>query len=201
MQPVIRTTTAAVTALLALAAAPNLTASESDTIARGQYLVTLLGCGRCHTEGYLTGDKATGPYLGGSRVGIAYTAYSMDDTHPGVVFAGNLTPDDATGLGTWSEEEIVQAMTVGVAKSGHERLTVMPWTNYGALKEKDVRAIARYLKSLSPVRWPIPEAIPEGDPIDEPYVRFGVYKFYPHGPVEAINLPVPTNEPSPEGVQ
>jgi mono/diheme cytochrome c family protein len=197
MKPVIRTTIAVMTALFALAPAPAVMASDADIIARGQYLVTLLGCGRCHTEGYLTGNQPTGPHLGGSRVGIAYTAYSMDDTHPGVVFAGNLTPDDETGLGSWSEEEIVQAMTVGVAKSGHERLTVMPWTNYGALKEKDVRAIARYLKSLSPVRWPVPEDIPEGEKIDEPYVRFGVYKFHPHGGVEATNLPVPTNEPAP----
>ena len=190
-------TIAVMTALSALAAAPGVAASDCETVARGQYLVTLLGCGRCHTEGYLTGNQPTGPHLGGSRVGIAYTAYSMDDTRPGVVFAGNLTPDDETGLGSWSEDEIVQAMTVGVAKSGHERLTVMPWTNYEALKKKDVRAIARYLKSLSPVRWPVPEAIPEGEKIDQPYVRFGAYKFYPHGGVETTDLPVPTNEPSP----
>ncbi|NIP15765.1 MAG: cytochrome C, partial [Pseudomonadales bacterium] len=129
----IRTTTALMTAVLALAGAPAVTASDAETVAKGQYLVNLLGCGRCHTEGYLTANEPTGPHLGGSRVGIAYTAYSMDDTHPGVVFAGNLTPDVETGLGDWSEDEIVQAMTVGVAKSGHERLTVMPWTNYGAL--------------------------------------------------------------------
>ena len=193
----IRLTVAVMTALLALAAAPAVPASDSETVAKGQYLVTLLGCGRCHTEGYLTGNQPTGPHLGGSRIGIAYTAYSMDDTQPGVVFAGNLTPDEETGLGSWSEDEIVQAMTVGVAKSGHERLTVMPWTNYEALKKKDVRAIARYLKSLSPVRWPVPEAIPEGEKIDQPYVRFGVYKFYPHGGVETTHLPAPTNEPSP----
>ena len=56
------------------ATAPTL-ADESE-LARGQYLVDLLGCGRCHTEGYLVGNEAHGPYLAGSQVGIAYTAYS-----------------------------------------------------------------------------------------------------------------------------
>jgi len=173
------------------ATATPLQARQSDDIARGQYLVNLLACGRCHTEGLLTGNSATGPFLAGSRVGIAYTAYSEDDTHPGVVFPSNLTPDNDTGLGTWSEKEIIRAMTAGVAKGGHERLTVMPWSNYGALKKADLKAIARFLKSLSPVARAIPDPIPEGAEIDQPYVRFGVYQFYPHGGVDRTALPFP----------
>jgi hypothetical protein len=109
-----------------------------------------------------------------------------------VVFPSNLTPDDKTGLGTWSEEEIIRAMTTGVAKGGHERLIVMPWANYSVLDNGDLKAIASYLKSLTPIRRAIPEAIPEAGKIDQPYVRFGMYQFYPDGAVERTDLPLPT---------
>ena len=168
--------------LLLGATAPTL-ADESE-LARGQYLVDLLGCGRCHTEGYLVGNEAHGPYLAGSQVGIAYTAYSEDDTNPGIVFPSNLTSDDYTGLGTWSEQEVVMAMTTGIAKGGHERLIVMPWPNYNALTDSDLASVAKFLKALPAVSNPIPAAIPEGGEIDQPYIRFGVYQFYPHRPAE-----------------
>lgn len=166
--------------LLALAAPAN----ADDSIARGQYLVNLLGCGRCHTEGYLTGNEATGAFLAGSQLGIAYTAYSEDDSNPGIVFPSNLTGDDETGLGTWSEEEVLRAITTGIVKGGHERLIVMPWPNYTALTQTDLTDIARFLKALPAVPNPIPEAIPEGAPITQPYIRFGVYEFHPHKPVD-----------------
>lgn len=172
-------------------------AANKDDIARGQYLVNILGCGRCHTEGLLTGNAAAGPFLAGSRVGVAYTAYSEDDTNPGVVFPSNLTPDPETGLGKWSEKEIIRAMTAGVARNGHERLTVMPWPNYGALTKRDVKAIARFLKSLAPIERAIPEPIPEGGEITQPYVRFGLYQFHPHGAVDRKALPLPDEGPPP----
>lgn len=164
-----------------LAGVPGPTHGADDSLARGQYLVDLLGCGRCHTQGYLTGNEATGPYLAGSTLGIAYTAYSEHDDQPGIVFAGNLTSDPETGLGDWSEAEIIRAMTSGIAKGGHERLIVMPWPNYTALTADDLAAIAKFLKALPPVARRIPDPIPEGADIQHPYVRFGVYQFHPHG--------------------
>ena len=93
-----------ITLIGSAAYADKKTDKESDAIMRGGYLVELLGCGRCHTEGLLTGDAALGPHLAGSRVGIAYTAYNEQLDLPGVVFPGNLTPDPATGLGSWSRD-------------------------------------------------------------------------------------------------
>ena len=166
---------------MALSAMASPARAEDTDLARGQYLVNLLGCGRWHTEGYLTGDEATGAFLAGSQLGIAYTAYSEDESNPGIVFPSNLTGDDETGLGKWSEEEVAQAITTGIVKGpGHERLIVMPWPNYNALTRSDLQAIARFLKALPAVANPIPEAIPEGAPIDRPYVRFGAYEFHPH---------------------
>lgn len=161
--------------------------ADDPDLARGQYLVNLLGCGRCHTAGYLTGSEATGAFLAGSQLGIAYTAYSEDERNPGIVFPSNLTGDDETGLGKWTEQEVVQAMTRGIVRGpGHERLIVMPWPNYNALTRSDVTAIARFLKALPAVTNSIPEAIPEGAPIDRPYVRFGVYEFHPHRPADPV---------------
>ncbi|MEQ8483095.1 MAG: c-type cytochrome [Pseudomonadales bacterium] len=163
------------TALLAL---PGQAASRDRVVERGEYLVNLLGCGRCHTEGYLTADEAAGPMLAGSRVGIAYTG---DDgtAHPGLVFAPNLTPDDETGLGRWRERDIVRALITGVGTDGHQRLPVMPWPNYGALSDKDLTAIARYLKSLPPVRYQVPARTLPADEVAFPYVRFGIFVFTP----------------------
>ena len=143
-------------AMVLFATASPARADDSD-LARGQYLVNLLGCGRCHTEGYLTGSEATGAFLAGSQLGIAYTAYSEDERNPGIVFPSNLTGDDATGLGKWSEEELIRAMTTGIVRGpGHERLIVMPWPNYNKLTDEDLSAIFAYLKSLKPVHNVVP---------------------------------------------
>lgn len=164
---------------------PVLTLFSSITLAersaeRGAYMVELLGCARCHTEGLLTGDAAEGPHLAGSRIGIAYTAYNEQQDLPGVVFPSNLTSDPETGLGKWSRAEIIAALARGISKGGHERLTVMPWINYGAVKTRDLEAMADYLMTLPPVKRPIPDPVPAGVPSREDYVRFGTYRFTPH---------------------
>jgi cytochrome c553 len=163
-------------------------AAAADGPDRGMYLVNLLACGRCHTEGFLTGSREAGPPLAGSTVGIAYTP-DREGVQPGLAFASNLTPDPETGLGNWTEAEIMRAMTSGVGKYGHRRLPVMPWANYTALTQSDLRAIARYLRKLPPVSRRIPASTSEGEPSRQPYVRFGVYTFDPQGRVRARDLP------------
>ncbi len=160
-------------------------AAEID---RGEYMVRLLACGRCHTEGYLTGNTARGPALAGSTVGIAYTP-DRAGIAPGLAFASNLTSDSKTGLGSWTEDEIIRAMTSGVGKQGHRRLPVMPWANYTALTQDDLRAIARYVKRLPPVSRQIPKSTAEGEPSNRPYVRYGLYTFDPEGRVRTRELP------------
>ncbi len=148
---------------------------QASVIQRGEYLVQLLGCGRCHTEGALTGEP-TGPWLAGSNVGIAWT-WSPPGEPPGVVFAPNLTPDDETGLGTWSERDIVRLLSTGIDHAGGAVSPVMPWAGYALLHDEDAAAIAAYLKSLPPVRHPVPDAVPRGQPSPWPYVRFSIHTF------------------------
>jgi hypothetical protein len=83
-------------------------------------------------------------FLGGSDVGFGI---------PGLgVFVGpNLTPDKETGLGKWTAQEIVTAITTGKRPDGRILAPSMPWRNLAALTGPDALAIAAYLKSLPPV--------------------------------------------------
>jgi len=116
---------------------------------RGKYLVTLGGCNDCHTPGYFLGHPDFDRRLGGSEVGFSI---------PGLgVFVGrNLTPDKQTGLGSWTDEEIVTAITTGKRPDGRELAPIMPWRAFSALTKEDAEAIAVYLKSLPPVHNEIP---------------------------------------------
>jgi len=142
---------------------------------RGQYLVELLGCGSCHTDGALIGEPVTERALAGSRIGIAWTN-PMEFDNPGVVFAPNLTPDVETGLGRWSEAQIIEAIRAGAGRHGSQRILVMPWQGYARLRYDDAFAIARYLKNLEPVAHQVPAAVPAGRRSNERFVHFGVYR-------------------------
>jgi cytochrome c553 len=163
--------------------------ASRGTIERGEYLVNLLACGRCHTEGYLTGQTATAPLLAGSLIGIAWHSPADAEDLPGLVFASNLTPDPDTGIGNWSRADLVRAMRTGVSKDGHQHLPVMPWANYATLTDRDLDAIAAYLQRLPPVRRAIPARTEPGTPARHSYVRFGVYLFEPSGAMRERAVP------------
>ena len=151
-----------------------LTASPAigdDAVQRGEYLVNLLSCAACHTEGMITGNPNAELYLAGSSVGIGYS----NDEFPGVVFPPNITPDPATGIGGWSREDLVRNIQYGVDRHGRQQLPIMPWPGYAHMTEADASAIADYLLSLPPVKHQVPDSVPAGTATDLPYVRFGVY--------------------------
>ena len=142
---------------------------------RGRYLVELLGCGSCHTDGALIGAPRQDRLLSGSTVGIAYTnPLEYDD--PGVVFAPNLTPDNETGLGLWSEAQIIGAVREGQGRHGRRRILVMPWQAYTSIRYDDAYAIAKYLQNLTPVSHQVPAEVAPGRPTANSYVHFGVYQ-------------------------
>ena len=151
------------------------TAYTPEQIARGKYLVGLLGCAVCHTDGALVGKPNMSMRLAGSRIGIAYTN-PMVDKHPGVVYPPNLTPDPETGLGLWQDEQIVRMIRLGIGRHGSRNLPVMPWPNYQKVKDSDAYAIAAYLRSLAPVKHRVPRNVSPGIETASPYVHFGVYK-------------------------
>jgi mono/diheme cytochrome c family protein len=136
----------AVATIASVALPPRIAhAADPAQIARGKYLVGLMSCTDCHTPGHFFGKEDSGRFLGGSEVGFAI---------PGLgVFVGpNLTPDKETGLGNWTEAQIVTALTKGQTPEGRMLAPAMPWRNYADMSKSDAEAIAVYLKSLPPVK-------------------------------------------------
>lgn len=156
----------------AAAANPNFTAEQ---IERGQYLVGLLGCGSCHTNGALVGAANMQQLLAGSDTGIAWSN-PLVDRNPGIVYPANLTPDIETGIGSWSVQEVVAMIQTGVSKHSGQTLPVMPWPSYANIHADDALAIAAYLKSLPPVRHQVPANVQRGQRATAPFVHFGVYQ-------------------------
>jgi mono/diheme cytochrome c family protein len=134
-----------IAALLLFASALAATPVRAETpVERGLYLVTIAGCNDCHTPGALLGDPDKTRLLAGSDVGFG-------DPASGVWIGGNLTPDKATGLGGWTSEQIVTALTTGKKPDGSELSPIMPWPAFSHLSADDARAIVAYLQSLPPI--------------------------------------------------
>lgn len=163
-----------VPALLLIAAASAVTAiaatgtraalAKADRVDRGRYLTELGGCNDCHTPGMFYGDPDFERRMSGSEVGWIGPW--------GVTFARNLTPDAETGLGKWSEQDIVNAIRTGMRPDGSVIQPPMPWPNYANLTDEDAFAIAAYLKSLKPVRHPVPSRVAPGIAYDGPALVF-----------------------------
>ncbi|MEE4109689.1 MAG: cytochrome c [Halieaceae bacterium] len=151
------------------------TEDDDEAAQRGRYLVNLLGCASCHTDGALIGQPDAQKTLAGSSIGIAYTN-PMVNEFPGAVYPPNLTPDTETGLGRWSVAEITAMIRTGRNRHGSQTMTIMPWTSYAQLSDADATAIASYLKSLTPVRHEVPRRVMPGNPARTPLVHVGLYR-------------------------
>ncbi|MCU1277166.1 MAG: putative diheme cytochrome c-553, partial [bacterium] len=120
------------------------------TAARGEELVKhLLLCGSCHTTPDANGNPSTNgaDFLAGGK---KFTVNLGGDGGTVDVFAPNLTPDDATGLGSWTNGQIADAVTVGVDDQGLPLWPTMPYPRFASLTPDDAASIALYLKSLPP---------------------------------------------------
>ncbi|MBM4260733.1 MAG: cytochrome C [Deltaproteobacteria bacterium] len=131
----------AVGALLLPAIATAQAQAPKEQIARGQYIFAISGGCACHTE-------PKGVHNVGAR------AFPIP---LGTVYSTNITPDKETGLGDWTDQQFMDAMTKGLRKDGSRLLPVMPYTLYSGMAQEDLRALLSYLRSLKPVRKPTPE--------------------------------------------
>ncbi|HYM73436.1 MAG TPA: c-type cytochrome, partial [Stellaceae bacterium] len=121
------------------------TATHGETrLERGAYLVTTLGaCGNCHTTRNADNRPVEGMELAGGR---------EFDIEIGHIVGPNVTPDKETGIGNWTEGQIVTALRNGKRPDGTIIGPPMPIEMYRNLSDRDAEAIAVYLKSLKPVR-------------------------------------------------
>jgi len=120
-------------------------AADPTAIARGKYLVTVASCHDCHTPGYFLGKPDMARYLGGSDVGFELPGL-------GVFHGPNLTPDKATGLGAWTDAQVVAAIQTGARPDGRLLAPIMPYHAFAALTKQDVAAIVAFLRSIPAVR-------------------------------------------------
>ena len=81
----------------------------------------------------------------------------------GVSFTANLTPDEDTGIGAWSEDIFIATLRTG-KHWGQSRqiLPPMPWFNYGKMSDDDLKAVYAYLRSIPPVKNRVPTPLPPG---------------------------------------
>ena len=141
------------------------TTASADPVARGRYLTTIMSCNDCHTPGYFYGAPDTTRRLSGSDLGWVGPW--------GVVHARNLTPDSATGIGSWTSEQIVKALRTGNTPDGSQLAPIMPWMNYAStLDENDAMAIAAYLKSLPPIKHKNLDRIPPDGKMTGALIKF-----------------------------
>jgi mono/diheme cytochrome c family protein len=110
--------------------------ASADDIGRGKELFALAGGCGCH-------NMADGTIGSGGR---------EIKTPFGTFYGTNITPDRETGIGDWSDDEIIAAIRDGYARGKGVEAPVMPYYQYAGMSDADVRALVAYLRTLPPVR-------------------------------------------------
>lgn len=125
--------------------------STPEKIARGEYLANhVTGCVICHAERDMT--KYGGPVkpdtwgMGGELFG--------DEAQGFAVYSRNITP---AALASWSDGEVIRAVTSGVSKDGTALFPIMPYPRYARLSREDVESIVAYIRTLKPVEHTVPD--------------------------------------------
>ena len=159
--------------------------ATTERLVRGGYLVNqVCACGGCHTtreHGNLAAEpERTDGFLGG---GNQFVAHGLSDG----IWIPNLTPDAATGVGAWSDDELMRAIRDGVARDGHFLLPVMPFNAYQHMSDDDVRAIVAYLRAVPAYKQAKPR--PENQLGLLPRVLFTKLGVQMHLPVHDVAPP------------
>lgn len=126
--------------LLVVLAAPSVASAQNDQVARGEYLAKAADCVACHTAPGGT------PFAGGRAFKLPF----------GVLYSPNITPDEKTGIGGYSDEAWLAMLHKGVGRAGH-LYPAMPYASYTAMTDDDALAIKAYLTSLKPVAGKVPD--------------------------------------------
>ncbi|MBK8521311.1 MAG: c-type cytochrome [Chitinophagaceae bacterium] len=124
-------------------------------IERGKYLAhDVSGCINCHSQRDY--NKFSGHIVPGTE-GKGGEVFNEIYGIPGVVFAKNITPDTTQGIGKWTDEEIVKAITMGIRKNGDTLYPIMPYPHYNQMSKEDIYSIVAYIRTLKPNNNKVPE--------------------------------------------
>jgi mono/diheme cytochrome c family protein len=177
---------------LLLAACGGSGSGGGDKVKRGEYLVMAGACADCHTPGVMLGKPEMDKLLGGGNVGF-------EMPQAGVFFPPNLTPDNETGLGKWSDADIAKAIRTGVRPDGRQLIPIMPYGWYSKLTEEDALAMAAYLKSLPPLSNKVPGPFGPNETPTGPYqtIVFPKAATAPADGTKPLSGDAPAAEPAP----
>jgi mono/diheme cytochrome c family protein len=128
---------------------PAAPAKPTASAERGKYIVGTSGCNDCHTPGYFFGKPDMNRFLGGSEVGFEMPGL-------GVFHGPNLTPDKETGLGNWTDEQIITALRTGERPDGRMLAPIMPWQAFASFTDEDVKSVVLYLRTIPAIKNDVP---------------------------------------------
>ena len=129
----------AVVVALSLVSFPALASAQAPSaaeLARGKYVFGATGGCGCHTV-------PKGPVNAGGR---------RYDGPFGTVYSSNITPDKETGIGTWTDEQIITATRLGRRPNGERLIPVHPYTTFNGMAAEDLKALVAFLRSVPPVK-------------------------------------------------
>ncbi len=136
--------------VVSMAACGQQAPSDEALLERGEYLMEgVVACGNCHSARTDDGEFIEGMEMAGSFVieEPGFTAY-----------APNITPHEETGIGTWTDEEIIRAVREGIRPDGSIMGPPMAYPFYRDISDQDMQAIVAYLRNLPPVENEVPES-------------------------------------------
>ena len=110
-------------------------AAGTDLAARGKYIFAAATCGECHT---VEGKELAG---GGRRF----------DGPFGTIYSTNITPDQQTGIGGWTDDQIINAIRLGRQPNGEHLIPVHPHLSLRGMADDDARGLVAYLRAVPTV--------------------------------------------------
>lgn len=126
---------------------------NAESISRGMYLAnSLYVCMDCHSTRDWT--KFSGPIVE-NTLGKGGEVFNQEMGFPGEYYAKNITP---YALQSWTDGEILRAITSGVNKQGKALFPVMPYLNYGQLDKEEIYSVIAYLRTLPSIANNVPES-------------------------------------------
>lgn len=109
--------------------------SAAPDVLKGGYLATAADCVACHT----------------TPGGILFAGGRAFKTPYGTIYSPNITPDNDTGIGAWTDQEFIRAVREGIAKNGEHLYPAFPYASYTYLTDADVLAIKAYIFAQAPI--------------------------------------------------
>ncbi len=108
-----------------------------EAVKRGEYLVKMGDCIACHTHD----QPQAQAFAGGLPIPTPF----------GTFYSPNITPDEATGIGSWTEAEFIRAMRFGILADGSNAFPAFPYVYFNRVTEQDLRDIWAYLRAIPAV--------------------------------------------------